>query len=73
MEVREKDDDNGMRGRQSEKTTVKVRERREETDRGVGSKRKQVINNLPGGHLYLEVSGVQQKKKKCCEECCREL
>lgn len=45
-----------MSGRQSEKTTIKVRERGEETDggresRGAGRKRKQIINNLLRGHL----------------------
>lgn len=48
--------DGGMRGRQSEKTAIKARERGEETDtrresRGGGRKRKQAINNLPGGYF----------------------
>lgn len=48
--------DDRMRGRQSEKTTIKARERGKETDtrresKGGGRKRKQVINNLPGGYF----------------------
>lgn len=49
-----------MRGRQSEKTTIKERERGEETNklresRGGGRKRKQVINNLPGGYFQFDL------------------